>query len=425
MDININTANVKRTGTSLAAISVISVALLCFVMGKFQFFELLSLKRTLEALLLMPLLLGAVFYAAKSPALLLSPAIIFVANVLVLELVYRSNVLWVADQIYALLALIIIAAAPQKYIIAGAKWIVSLAAIFSVMAIAEFVILIFQPELRIHAEVFVGDDGLAVERFHPVILLGFVTGENYTIFGLNITRMRSFATEPSLLVLYSLLPFCLALLLRTRNSLILSLPILVFSVISLSGSVFLSIAFSLLFVLLCIVFSASVVIKFAPLFIFGAYLSYVASGSIGFDEFNALLLSYGDFLEKANSYRVRSEGTYQLFKRAVSSPFGSPQLPDLPTSIVISSALLGGWIGAVFLLRFLYQFARPFGQLYEREGASFRDKLAVAIFFGAITTTLVFSDYGMQNYAGLGMLMFILRIVRSAAVESYRAVPKS
>src|SRR5205085_2025373 len=72
---------------------------------------------------------------------------------------------------------------------------------------------------------------------HPVTLLGLVNyNTEIQILGVSIPRIRSFAYEPSLHTLYFLFPAGMALLFKDKTRLW-AIPLLLFCVVSLSGSI--------------------------------------------------------------------------------------------------------------------------------------------------------------------------------------------
>ncbi len=239
---------IPRVSLGLAAI--LAAGLLVYVSGSFMFAEVFGIKRPLQVLLVALLLAGALAYGLRMRWRDVNALMIFVVVMIATEIIVRGKLLYVFDGISSLLALIVIYAVPTATFWRGAKFVAWMAVTFAVMACIQFVILIFNPELG-DFRLLINDDNVILNSVkHPIMFLGLFGELQYTLFGKPVGRMQSFALEPSLNVVYFLLPAAMAMLFNRKSYFIIGGLILLFCVLSLSGSVFLACAFMLIWTLL-------------------------------------------------------------------------------------------------------------------------------------------------------------------------------
>lgn len=396
---------------SLASMGLVAAALLIYTTGNFGVADIFSGKRVCEGILMVPLGVTAAYYWVHKPRCFLDPLVWFVIIKGVIEVALRQEWIWVLDDVGSLFALTVIVAAPRRSVLVGVRTLVAVAGVFAIMGIIQWFLLFFNPDWVRYG--LVDDNGLIRKSVeHPVALLGMFTDESYYLFGHTVNRLQSFATEPSLNVVYFLLPASLALLLRTRASVFFAGAMLLFCMLSLSGSVFLTLAFSALWF---------VVIQIIPLkyaFTYGlpGVLAFYLYGitTFGLDPlFKAVsfFAQYGDFLSKGESLVERAGGAVMTLDTALSSPFGAPKHPAFPGPWLVNSAQEAGWFGVLFLLLYLAKLAKELTVLNRHCGRLSLQRLASVLFLGVMSTVVAFNDYQMSNYAGLVLLGFITRFI--------------
>jgi hypothetical protein len=399
-----------KIGTQFATVGVVAAAFLIYVSGSFLVAEVFGVKRYLQILLMLPIAVVASYYLLARPGRLFDPLICFVIVKTATEVALRGQWLYLLDDIATLLALIVLFAAPIRSIETGARLVVWLAGTLSVMALLQWTILFFAPQLAEYSLV-VSDEGVIENTIkHPIALLGMFGDLQYSFLGNDVARLQSFAMEPSLNVVYFLLPASLAFLLNTRSSVTLGLIILTFCVLSFSGSVYLALAFSALWWLLLWFFTIKFALSYGALLALAAYLYVIEN--IGFGpllEGIAYLAQFGDFLGKNASLTDRGISALANMEGALASPFGSTSLSDMAGPWLINATLEAGWLGALLLLAFLGKLGRQFELLNAHCSPLSMTRFASLLLLGAITTIVVFNDYQMSNYAGLVLLAFILR----------------
>jgi hypothetical protein len=231
--------------------------------------------------------------------------------------------------------------------------------------------------------------------------------------------LRSFTKEPSLNLVYFLIPASLAFLLEGRRFLILGSACMVFGFLSFSGSVFMSVIFAILWWIVLRLFSVrSVLLYGMPLVLF-TYLAVITR--IGLDpllDVIEFIQQYGTVFAKTSSLAARSSGAIATMDAALGSPFGSRVLAEVTGPWLLNAALEAGWIGVALLLLFLGKLASRLELMKLNRGAIDRSKLACFMLLGSITTVVVFNDYQMSNYAGIALLAFLYRIIELRGADA-------
>lgn len=407
---------------SLDRIAVICSALLFFVMGRFQLTDMLGLKRIFEAILFIPIFVYAVFRLSDFS---LKNHVNGLLSVVLITLVTKATYgefLKVFDNFFALTALYAILSAPRHHVIAGIKSIIILNTFFSLIALLQLGILILFPDLTINTQLALLDSGVwttisetqgatVVSSFHPIAFLGLMTSEQLNVLGIQITRMRSFVSEPSLLVIFFMLPAAMGLFLKQKFWTSCSLIILFFCILSISGSVQVCIIFAVLYFLLSSFLPTRFLFLWTPLA--GMAIMLFIMITLGLELFtnfdmNLSQSENANFLAKGNSLVARGNGLIFGANEALRSPFGSRFGHELPLSVFLGVILNAGWVGAVLLLVFFNKLISRISVL-KKEDHSLTSKIGISILFGIICTIFLFNDYAVLNYAGLVLFTFLYR----------------
>ncbi|HXO65196.1 MAG TPA: hypothetical protein VN882_10895 [Steroidobacteraceae bacterium] len=401
-------------GLSMGSIAAIAAAALVYISGTFLIAEALGIKRPLQAALAVPIVLMGSYYVATRPRQLLNPLLGFVVLKTVAEITLRGTAVDLFDDVATLFGLAAILGASARASARSVRVITVLAGVLAAMAILQWIVLFFQPDLQDEL-LAIDDEGKVVGGVHHVVaLLGLATGEQYTLLGHSVTRLQSFAKEPSLNLVYFLIPSAIAFLRGGTLGMSLGVFMLGFSVLSLSGSVFLSLGFSGAAWLALRVFSVKKVLLWGSLSIFGAYMAALVSGQL--KTVLALLETlsqYGDFMSKKMSFTQRAGGAAESLGSFASSPFGAPALPDIPGPWLINGVVMAGWLGGIMLVLFVRQLAIQLDRLDANRGRQLNVRIGILLLIGALTTVIVFNDYQMGNYAGLVLLGILYRMLEA------------
>ena len=398
---------------SVATIAVVASGLLVYVSGTFLVAGMLGIKRELQALLIVPIAVAASYYVVSRPNRLLDPLILFSIVKLGTEIALRGQLSYVLDGLAAIFALTVLAAAPARSFETGAKVTVMLAGILALMALIQWGMLMWDPALGRYGLVVSDEETVQNTVEHPIALLGFIGYQDYTFLGVPIVRMQSFAKEPSLNVVYFMLPACIAFLRSSGASLLWGTTILTFCVLSLSGSVFLTLAFTAVWWLLLRVIPVRFAVPYGMLILTGAFLWVVKYfGYQPLMDGITYIAQYGDFLTKTVSLSSRSEGAVVHMDAALASPFGSATISDLPGPWLVNSALAAGWVGVLLLVWFLSRLGRQLDVFHSNSAPRSARRLGGLLLVGTLATVIVFNDYQMGNYSGLILLAFIYRTMQ-------------
>jgi hypothetical protein len=416
-------------GVSASSLAVMAAAALVYVSGSFLIAEALGFKRPAQALLAVPIVLMASYYVATQPRRLLDPLIGFILLKTVAEVAFRGTALDLFDDMASLFAVMAIRGAPARALEQGVRLVTVLAGVFAVMALVQWIALFFEPDL-LDELLTVDDEGKVVGNVHHVVaLLGLATGELYTLFGHTVSRLQSFAREPSLNLVYFLLPSAMAFLRGGGMGVFWGALMVGFCVLSLSGSVLLSLAFSAAAWFGLRIFSLRRMLAWGPVLILGLYLTAMQTGGLGsVISFITFVSGYGDFMSKEQSFTYRAGGAASSLAAAASAPLGSTKLPELPAPWMVNGALMAGWLGAAMLLLFVRSLAFQLQALDRNRRQQWSVRVGALILIGALTTVIVFNDYQMSNYPGLVLLALVYRWIEAQnEIDSDRrsATPKS
>jgi hypothetical protein len=399
-----------RVAMSVATVAVVASALLIYVSQAFLLTEILGIKRLMQVLLIIPIAVAACYYFVSRPGRFFDPLIGFSVVKLATEIALRGQLSYILDGLASVFALMVLACAPAESFKAGVKFLVTFAGIMALMSLVQWAMIIEDPVLDKFV-IEVSDDGAIINTIEqPIAVLALHGDEEYTLFGRPVVRMQSFAREPSLNVIYFMLPACLAFFMKSRLIGLWGAVLLAYSVLSLSGSVFLSLAFSGVMWLMLFVIPVRLALPYGMLSLMGAFLFAVKF--FGLEPLmNAFeyLSQYGDFFHKGASLTDRTGGAILNTGAALASPWGSSTISDIPGPWLINSALAAGWLGVLLLILFLVGLGKQLDVFHANSRLLSARGIGVQLLLGALAMVVVFNDYQMGDYAGLILLAFIYR----------------
>jgi hypothetical protein len=402
-----------RVVMSVATVAVVASALLIYVSQAFLIAEILGIKRLMQVLLIVPIAVAACYYFVSRPGRFFDPLIGFAMVKLATEIALRGQLSYILDSLASVFALMVLACAPAESFKVGVKFLVTFVGIMALMSLIQWAMIIEDPAL-VKFVIEVSDDGAIINTVeHPIAVLALHGDQDYTLFGRPVVRMQSFAKEPSLNVIYFLLPACLAFFLKSRPMRLWGGVMLAYCVLSLSGSVFLSLAFSGVMWLMLFVFPVRFALPYGMLGLMGAFLFAVKYFGLeplmnGFEY----LSQYGDFFHKGASLTDRTGGAILNMGAALGSPLGSATISDIPGPWMINSALAAGWFGVFLLIAFLVSLGTQLDAFQTNSPPRSVGRLGVLLLLGALAMVVVFNDYQMGNYSGLILLAFFHRTIQ-------------
>jgi hypothetical protein len=414
-----------RTSSAISAatLGVIAAALLVYVSSSFQLADMFSAKRVMQILLLGPIGAVAAYCVATKPASVINPLVMFAVLKVIVESALRGRASYIIDSVAATLGVIVVFGVPPKSFEVGAKVLVTVSGFLALLAIIQCVILMYSPELSVYVLEPLDEGDIQDSIRHPIALLGLSLHHEYLIAGLPIQRMQSFAKEPSLNVLYFMFPATLAFLRRSLSWVVWGSILLLYCVMSLSGSIFLACIFALSWWIVSRLTSVRFALPYGMLLMTTAYLVSLHSSALSILHALDYLSQYGDFLNKTSSVTGRGQGAVGNSDLAMYSPLGSVTASDIPGPWFVNATLEAGWIGIVLLFWFLVRMGREL-QAFDRYSARGTQRFAVALMLGVTACVLIFNDYQMGNYAGLVLMSFLYRTIelRNAHTAGGRAI---
>jgi hypothetical protein len=396
---------------SMASVALVAAVVLLYASGSFLAIEMVGGKRLVQAVLMLPLIVMAAYYWVTRPLKMLDPLVGFVAVKTLMEIVMRGEWIWVLDGIASLLALTVLLNAPRSSFEKATRVVVALAGIFATMALLQAILLFFMPRLaqygmRVSAET----NQLIPDIRHPVALLGLFGEQQYTLFGRYVARFHSFAREPSLNMVYFLLPAALAFLVPSRIARILGALMMAFCLVSLSGSIYMAFGFAAIWTVLLWFVPLRMALVFGLPLVMVGYIVAVRVLGLGplFDAV-ARLAQYADFFQKGVSLTVRAEGADVSLSSAMALPLGASAHPDVPGPWLINASLEAGWLGALLLIWFLARIATQLQIFASTTRPWSADKVGMLLLLGLMSTVMVFNDYQMSNYTGIVLFGLVYR----------------
>jgi hypothetical protein len=402
-----------------ATVAIVCAAVAVFVFGPFLLAQILGVRRVTEMALLVPIGGAALYYLWMQPRRLLNPLIAFAVVKLALEIFWRSNLLYVSEGCASVAGLIVVWCAGGRAVRTGAQVVVGLATILATMGLVEWVLLFIHPAWGTGIP-FSPEGPVQAGFAHPITLLGLFLQQAWTFLGRPVVRLQSFAREPSLNLVFFCLPACLALYLGRRTALRDAGLMLAFAVLSFSGSVYLSLAFGVVWWILGRALRVQLILPWAILALTTVYLFAIMTVGVGWLlDASASLKSVSTLLVKSASITTRAIPAITKFQIALVSPLGSPVLSADAGPLYVNAGLAAGWPGLVLLTAFFAALGRLMDERWRAcPQPSF--EAATFVLLGALTTIVCFSDYAMTTYPGLILLMFLFRIIRQGPVVEPR-----
>lgn len=409
---------------AMYAWNAIAIAILFFTMGQFEFFDMVGGKRLVQGILLAGIVvLGGPVLATRPAYWRSNPLVLLAGAMAVSWVVFASDALSALEMLAAALLVATVFTLPWRYVELLISVLVIVATFFALLALLEFVVLVFRPELVDATVSYLLQPvrGGAYYVSHPIAYLGLTTGERRSLFGLIVVRLSSFMREPSLVVPYFVLPGVLALTARTAIRW-LALPLFLFSLLCLTGAFY---AVVLMMIPAVMMLYASRKLwrgRGRQRAIFVTSVAGLCLGAIVLYQTNwmdrlvlllfrnAFILEHIEkleFLDRASNALQRLELIRGFW--ADSRP-GSSDGMTIPTAIgMLGYALaLGGFPALALEALFLLGMMRAVATLHARTGQTVIPGFLLAIYAQAA----LFNMYGMMSSSGFLINALVLRRLR-------------
>ena len=398
---------ILRKNNSLYQGVAILIAFSLFVVGRFGFFDILGLKRLLETLIFIPLGLLGTLLILRMPNQWVNPFFLLPISYLIVHVCWDWDPLIVADLTGSILIIGIILKLGVNFSDLLFRYLLQFATVFAVLGIIEFVILLLDPSLVSQILLFYDSYSGSTS---PVIqnglqLLGLADGTSYHLWGMSVTRLRSFTSEPSLLVGYFLVPGALGLTYRGKY-IVFGAICIAFSICSLSGSVFVTFCFSALALVLMLFKSRRLFVSF-PFLVLGVFVLIL------YTHYNELIMltkstagNY-DFLDKTNSANMRFSYIRDFIPKVFSSPMGLAEEIHQPLGLLVGGIAKGGLLGLVVTLLVLLKIFSSLATLLVSKNMHQVQKVGLSIVYGALVTGVLYLDNCFVQLYGFVLLLLV------------------
>jgi hypothetical protein len=410
-----------QTNQNLFQSIAVLIALSLFVVGRFGFFDILGLKRLFELLIFVPLSFFGILIGLRAPKKLLNPFFLLPCSFLLVQLSWNWDPLLIADLFSSILIVALILTLGENFSDLLLRYIIRIATFFAVLGIIEFLIMLLKPTLA--GQILLFYDNYSGSNV-PVIqngwqLLGLADGTSYHLWGMAVTRLRSFTSEPSLLVGYFLVPGALGLTYQRKYPL-LGMICIFFCVCSLAGSVFVAMAFSVMIFCLLMMKSSRLYILL-PFFMLAIFVWILDT------HYGDLILmtkttggSY-DFLDKTHSAEMRFSYIRDFIPKVLASPFGLTEEIHQPLGLIVGAMARGGVIGLVLIMLILLKLYSRLAFLLVSKYLHTLQKIGLSIVYGSFLAGVLYLDNCFAQTYGFALIILTynrLQKLQADVVES-------
>lgn len=357
-----------------------------------------DLKRILQSIIGLPILISSFYFLFKNPKSILNPFVFFIILKLIVDATTGIQIPFILECILVLVTLIVLNSLSFNYFLGAVRIWVNIAVFFASLALIKIMICLIFPELLFDTVL-----NLLGRSTETVALGPFIFG-----------RSSSYASEPSLNVLFFLMPVIASILLnntfRTKSFIIL----MTFCLFSFSGSILLSLGvafFIIPFLIMLPSFDIRIIFPYVILIIFILYL-YVLNSieSTSFAD-NFDFSNVNESFNKSTSFEIRAllggMNAKTLLNHPLGLSFASKDAINIPGPLLISVGLAGGWISILIFLYFIIRLSNRMYLYRKLNNSDFKSNLCIALLTGAMFNFIIFNDYLIINYNGIIILTFI------------------
>lgn len=431
MNLAVSTNMLSRGVSSF--LSVIIVIFL-FTLGRFALFDLLGIRRAMQFTLLAPMvMLGIPLFISNLHAILKNAQLWFLIFLCSMMLLNGQEFLIWFDILLSIFIIGLLMKSSPGFYERVLTILIKTVFFFSLLSFVQFWILLIYPSLN-ETLIISNDAYLSTSMLfnHPFQLLGLNVGDQYLIAGLRIGRVNSFLYEPSLFVSFFLLPATLALTFDD-NRRKMGIGILIFTLFSLTGSVYAVFVLALLcWPLLHILkrnVSSFIPFVFAAIFMYLIFM-FVPSIEVSVEEVQMLMGRRLEYLQvDTHEFWFSRMGSgiirLSIIKGGIGEALnnfllGTGKELGSVLGLFLYALVYSGIVGFIFCCVFAYKMFNKIVLVYKTSaGDKFRLISAVLLYSIFIQTT-IFNDYGFTTTFGMSMLALTYR--RLGALLSFKRV---
>ncbi len=426
--LSLSVHNGLKAEAMLAGCYALILGLLFYSFGNFGFLNIFGLRREMQIALSLPIFIYSLAFPRRLLNALTEPVVIFVALLFLSELALRQNLIIAEDRFLSILVVGLLFSISTRHSDIALRTIITLAAIFSIMAIVQAVFIWYRPDLvpALNAGYSSMTQAAKLEVHHPIGYLGF--GLPIVFSGHDFARFESFAAEPSVVVYSFFVPGILALSYKGPMRLI-GMPILFFSIVlSQSGTIWLSILFAIAaYPLFYLAKHRTPLLAILPFLIAIGFFVFIMNFDIPklIDYTENLINPIAKEFTSLSKYRsamARFASWNESLTLAKDYYIGTPFNMSSTTGLLLYSYLSAGIAGLLALSIVLYKVFKLAVHSFRMSSGIAR--LAPLLVYGTLVQVMIFSDYGWTGVSGFIMLSLVilrLRIISSNQPSSTKS----
>lgn len=408
---------VRKISVSLATFLVYCLVIFIFISDGFELLgeteagSATELQRGIQYFVAMPIAFGFLYCLHFNPIRLFTPLGIYLLIRLCIDIITEQKAPFLLEDMLIIFALVILNTLPKESIFLGIRLIIKITAACALLAFIKIVVVLLVPSL-------VNDSSLSwMGRSTEVLEFGLLT----------FARSSSFAKEPSLNVLFFVMPAILSIFIYNTYNTKYFLILMTFSILSFSGSVILTVIVAILAIVLMTINTRINVKVFFPYTILLAVAVYFGILNTIQNSNIAESLDFGTINEgfnKSESFQIRatlSSINYGLLKEnPLGLGYANPRVMNIPNPLLVSVGISGGYISICLFLFYFFKMSSLMNRYKKQLMSNFNSILGLGLLIGALFNFLVFNDYLIINYTGMVILTLTYLFFKFAVRSSFK-----
>lgn len=310
-----------------------------------------------------------------------------------------------------------------KLIIFISKCIVVISFFFTLLGYIAYVGLLIDPTTNYNLILY--DSTISNEQIFPASWLeyfSFTSGDGYSFFGIQVTRLKGFCSEPSATIVHYLAPACIAFLYSKKYK-IMGYIMLMFNVLAISSVVGLIIIFGSVFLYYIFLMRSNK----GMYFIIGCVLLIGLTLMLNVSLAESILLDFGRNIFEATSYDLisRKEGSLTVrlisfgiaLQEIISNPLGWSNYSTM-TGLLTNAGLKGGVLLILILIVFgVKLFNYGFLIFQSKDKKNKQSRIGGSLLISCVFVTYLISGYGWDRLPGVIMLMLFYRNLQNLILD--------
>lgn len=395
------TIPVKKFSNSFASLLVYCLTIFVFIsdgfdlLGETEAGSATALQRVIQFLVAMPIAFGFLYCLHFNPIKLFTPLGIYLIIRLCIDILTQQKAPFLLEDMLTIFAIFVLNTLPKDSIFLAISLIIKITAACALLALIKILVVLLVPDL-------VNSPSLIwMGRSTEVLNIGPL------IFG----RSSSFAKEPSLNVLFFIMPAILSVFIYNTYKTKYFLILITFSILSFSGSVFLTLIVAVISIIIMTINKRINIKFFFPYAILLAVAVYF--GVLNTIETSNIAESL-DFstvnegFNKSESFQIRatfSSINYGLMKEnPLGLGYANPKVMNIPNPLLVSVGISGGYISIFLFLYYFFKMSNLMNRYKIQLKSNFFSIVGLGLLIGALFNFLVFNDYLIINYTGMVIL---------------------